>query len=749
MKNNTSINRHQVCHELSGTRRINIHMNEEKMIWKSTKEAAEIRGISSRGIRKAAYDGRLQSKIFESPGGRKTMLVKIPESEIEKWKDKNSNREPEELSKISKSKQIKDFEKEIPDRYIRIGQQRAQLCNWILEKKKEGVLPIGEIFELAQQEYQLGEGFQELRQITEKKTISVRQLQRLVSKYEKSGNDFMALIPQYCSNSELKRKISANERCWLNKQLFGPNKIKIGSAIKYIKHLAREGKIESPSSESTLRRAACDFIQQYPNVYHLARYGEESLKNKRVKSILRDWDKLKVGDLLVADGHRLNFNITDPFTGKPKRMLLIVFEDMKSRYIVGASIAPNEDTANISSALRMAILNLGSAPKYIYLDNGKAFGAKYFKDKNLESELGGLYDRLGCKVIFAEPYNAKAKPVERFFRTFSDDFERRMDSFIGSSVQDKPVQYKRSEPWMRKHYGTDALTMEEAIQMMNNYFQKYYAKQPHQALAGKTPREIFISQKPNLTITKDELDYLMLSVANRVVGRQGIQFDKKLYWSKELVNHVGENVTIRYDFNDLSFAKVYLKNRYICNAKRREYQSPLMITEADREKLNSERYEITHIVEETKASTEIILDKAKDINDLPQITVQKSCLPIIENLNCKPPWEIQGISCKEKFLIFIDNFGQPFTLTEAAKILGIKYETLKKIAQPLYDKKIVKNGIRNGSALIERIDQPINAEKKDQTEIDFDILPLNTIAVNCHEECQSAGTDNNASTYWK
>jgi hypothetical protein len=45
-----------------------------------------------------------------------------------------------------------------------------------------------------------------------------------------------------------------------------------------------------------------------------------------------------------------------------------------------------------------------------------------------ETEIPGIFDRLSIIPHFAMPYNAQSKPVERFFRTFNDWFERELPS---------------------------------------------------------------------------------------------------------------------------------------------------------------------------------------------------------------------------------------------------------------------------------------------------------------------------------
>ena len=83
--------------------------------------------------------------------------------------------------------------------------------------------------------------------------------------------------------------------------------------------------------------------------------------------------KIEVGDIIIADGHVLNFQVINPFTGKPTRATLVGFLDWKSTALVGYEIMMTENTQCIASALRNSILNLGVIPKVVYQDNGRAF----------------------------------------------------------------------------------------------------------------------------------------------------------------------------------------------------------------------------------------------------------------------------------------------------------------------------------------------------------------------------------------
>lgn len=57
---------------------------------------------------------------------------------------------------------------------------------------------------------------------------------------------------------------------------------------------------------------------------------------------------------MIADGHTLNFQVINPFTGKPQRATLVGFLDWKSTALVGYEIMMSENTQCIASALRNA-----------------------------------------------------------------------------------------------------------------------------------------------------------------------------------------------------------------------------------------------------------------------------------------------------------------------------------------------------------------------------------------------------------
>lgn len=261
--------------------------------------------------------------------------------------------------------------------------------------------------------------------------------------------DYTKLLPQYKYRSvdDYRTVLNDEEIKIFMGLLLHPNRLSIGKAIALTKYKLKEQGQSFIPADITFRRYAKWFKDNNYDKWILARDGEKALSDKVEPYIKRDASLLEVGDILVADGHKLAFQVINPFTGKPCRATLVGFLDWKSTALVGYEIMLEENTQCVASALRNSIINLDMIPKIVYQDNGRAFRAKYFTDDKGFTELGfyGLYAKLGIETVFAKPYNARAKVIERFFKEFQEGFEKLLPSYIGSNITNKPAYMMRNE----------------------------------------------------------------------------------------------------------------------------------------------------------------------------------------------------------------------------------------------------------------------------------------------------------------
>lgn len=447
-------------------------------------------------------------------------------------------------------------------------------------------------------------------------------------------------------NTTRKRKITEIESQILLSMLLHPNRIKIGSAIKLLKAQARLGYFESRSSIPTLRRWCQDWMNANPAIWNQARMCSKFVAEHIIKTIHRDSSLLKVGDVWVVDGHKLAFDVLDSKTRKAKRMMLILVLDWASRYPVGASLAFTEDSQHILVAFRNGFLNTAQwqdsecntnfseevnqpfafLPRYVYLDNGKAFKSKLFHDKwenhDLAKKLGGIFPKLKIEAVFAESYNTKAKVIERFFQTFQEQLERFVSSFLGAAVEDKPATLMRNEKWAKKLYKAEPPTIEEAMSMIGFYIRHVYGEMPHNGLSGKTPWDVFRTAQlsKDRIIEPSELNFLMLSAERMAVRNEGILWGKLHYWHPDLISHIGKPIIVRYDQADIRWILVYdTKDKFNCQAELRRAQHPFIKLAADlpiaRKELDKEYRQIKKLQRQTEQRTRVLVKNTQEAVD--------------------------------------------------------------------------------------------------------------------------------------
>ena len=347
----------------------------------------------------------------------------------------------------------------------------------------------------------------------------------------------------------------------------------ISTCARIIQERCKAENLAVPSDD-TIRRWIANYSKTCFSDWTLWRNGEKAWNDRCAISILRDWSLVGVGDVVIADGHTLNFETTDPDTGKPKRMTLLLFFDGGSRYPLGWEVMATENVACISSAFRRACIRLGKFPRVVYLDNGKAFRARFFDGCKDFEQAGflGLYRDLGCEVIHAWPYHGQSKPVERFFGTMHE-LEELTPSYTGWDIAHKPARLHRNEKLHRRLHeklGRRPLTLEETYEWLAYWFELYASRpQASTHLRGRTPGEVF-EEGRGPGVDMERLTLLMLQKEVRTISKDGIRLDGRLFWHEALFNR-RHPVLVRYDWQLSPYTVlVYdLEGHRLCEARDR------------------------------------------------------------------------------------------------------------------------------------------------------------------------------------
>lgn len=535
--------------------------------WITVKDLANIQGVTPRAVRKAVNQKKYVTRLVDGKTGSKYEIL------VQSLSDDNQNLIDFEKNRfeIEKKREPKLRKNEkIPPHALQIALARYDLVNlWVdYRNRQENITEAGKDFIAA---YNCGDLYPILFNVVGK--VSIGTIYRWYKKI-KGNSDYKLLIPNYdYGEKESSAALTADEELVFKSLLLSPNKINIGKATKLTKFILNKKGIESPSCERTFRRYAENLKRNHYADWIFAREGQKALRDKVQPYITRDVSKIDVGDILVADGHRLAVQCINPFTGRPCRPTLIGYLDWKSTALVGYEIMLEENTQAISSALRNAIINLGKIPKICYQDNGKAFRAKFFTGDFQESGINGLFNKLNITAVFAQPYNARAKVIERFFRELQDGFERLLPSFVGSGISDKPAYMKRNEKFHKEYHNEFIPTIEQLTRMLDCYMEFHRSlKCPN--LKDKTIGEVFEEGRGN-GINIEELDDLMMSKEIKTINRNGIRFLKADYYNECLYGLRGK-VIIKYSLSDLTKIKIYtLRNEFICTAERIEPINPM------------------------------------------------------------------------------------------------------------------------------------------------------------------------------
>ncbi|MBN1495910.1 MAG: transposase [Spirochaetes bacterium] len=380
--------------------------------------------------------------------------------------------------------------------------------------------------------------------------------------------DMACCAPQYGQHLKGTTKVTSGEIQTMLRFALNPNRMRISQVIRWTKKAMKAEGIESPSSEATLRRALAAWRDQNYDRWTVLRDGEKALTDQVLPYIERDSSLLSVGDILVADGHKLNFRVINPETGKPARATLLMWYDWASRYPAGWYVMMRENTQCIHAALRRAILALGMIPKYVLLDNGKAFRSKFFTKTTdfKQAGIAGLYARLGIETHFAWPYNARSKPVERFFATFNE-LERLLPSYTGANILDKPAHLHRNEKLLQRLHDDFVPTIDQADLIIHSWIVDEYALREHRGLMGRTPADVWTAGRGD-GIDEAGLRYLMMSIADKKIGRNGVNIHGVNYYDEALYG-LREEVQVRYDILNMEQVYIYSSDgsRFICTAR--------------------------------------------------------------------------------------------------------------------------------------------------------------------------------------
>ena len=539
------------------------------MIYLTVSEYAKIKGCSQQHIRKICKDGKIKAEMIINAANRPKYQIPISELTPEqqrKYYKSNNLPLPQELAPV-KSKPTKRYE------YSELSEeQRAECEMWIKiimdwldfrnsypGKKSESVASF-----VAQADYGVH--------------ISDKILYRKWKKY-KDGD-----IAGLCDMRGHARKgyTSMNEEIWQGILYYYLDESQF--SIMYCMKLARLW-IEQDHPELLPSMPSYSMVYRRINnelndgVKVLGREGEKAYRDKYGFYIRREYDTMHSNQYWIADNHTFDVFVKGS-NNKPIRVHLTAFMDCLSGVFTGVYVTSAPSSQATIYALQRGIKKYG-IPENVYVDNGREFlnqdvgGLGHRQKKSTADEFTPppIFARLGIKMTNAQVKNARTKTIERRFRDAKEHISKLFKTYTGGNVLEKPERLKKV---LKGDYIDErefTIMVEDIINEYFNYEEYGGAKTSER---GKSRMQVYKDNFVKQARPADEQSlWLMMLRSTRLqkVKARGVFLTicgKKIdYYSDELLmEHIGEQVYVRYDPCDLSEVRVYdPEDRFICTAQ--------------------------------------------------------------------------------------------------------------------------------------------------------------------------------------
>lgn len=538
-------------------------------------EYSKLRGCSERHVKALCLKGKIicEEVTGAKGGGRGGIsylipLASLPDKEIKRWIRKHSK---EEL--LAKGKNIEEpedeniidltYEKLTAEQRTELGLKKRILEGWHkyrFEEKCKGV--------------SLAEADDTYIRIIHLQYPDMAFSRATLNKWNKAMTDKgeMALIDMRGRHGHHKT-VMTDEIFDIFQYYYLDESRKSASYCVALTKL--EAKNQGITADIPEVRTFINWISKIPDpVILYFRYGEKALKDKGIPYIHRIYNDIKANDIWVSDNHTFDIMITDG--EKPMRVYLTAFLDIRSRKVMGhyVTTAPSADATMF--ALRKGIERYG-IPKRILTDNGREFltfdiGGRGFRKKGSEQDPETIMERLGIDFHTAMVKNARAKIIERIFRTVKEEFSRLFLAYTGGNVLEKPERLKSVVKDLDK-----LTSLDDFREIVGSYIEKVYNLRESNGyeMRGRSPNEVYKATLFEVRkASKEVLDIMLLrSTRLQKVTRAGVKlkfYDKDVFFlSDELIlNHQGEQVFVRYNPEDLEQVRVYdSEDRYILTAK--------------------------------------------------------------------------------------------------------------------------------------------------------------------------------------
>lgn len=514
--------------------------------WITLKEAAVACNSSYEALKKSVQRGNVISKRVDGKGNGGQLRILLESLPMEAQDRYNGVERPAQSSN---------------DSYLFLTDKQR-------ERLDEKVLAVTEYAKFKRKYHKRGVTREFLKQFsTEYPDIKINagKLEDWVNKYAKSGID--GLIDRRGGYNKGGSSLTEEMQAVFKKYYLTDKKPSIHQCYIATREYFLSKGIEVPS-ESSFKR----YVYSLPmEVSELYRNGNKCFEDICIPSIFTDYysPDLSSNSMWVGDHHLCDVLVN--YNGKIVRPWLSAWMDVKSRYIVGYVlnvVDPNADI--VLDSFAAAVKNCG-VPDAVQIDNGKDY--KVHDLFNVDNDYS-LVSSLRTAVRTSNPYNAKAKAIERFFETF-ESYNKMLPSYIGDRPENRPTSMKGTNIMIERE--NKAMDFEEFKRHVANIINVYHnTKHNGDGMDNNTPYDVYCNsfKKPMRTLDETARRLLLRRTTRTVtITKQGVKFAElpniRYYNSVDLLLYgVGKRVYARYDTNDVTEVYIYSETgEFICTAQ--------------------------------------------------------------------------------------------------------------------------------------------------------------------------------------
>jgi putative transposase len=392
-------------------------------------------------------------------------------------------------------------------------------------------------------------------------TLSRSKLYDWLERFSQGGA--LGLAHQYKDRGGLGAGLTQKQKDRLEWLWLDPNKPSVKMVLKILRdsYQIAIGEVTAYRYLSGIPKAVTDSCRE----------GRQYYQNHYDTYVIRDYTKLR--PLEVINGDYMTEDFLCRKGNRVFRAHLCAFQDMRTRMILGWSLQETANSVGVVRALQVTFENYG-LPKTIVFDNGKEFKNHWIcgnvwktrhtrvDPADLDADTGILIE-LGINVSFTQVRHGQSKPIERFWRTMHEWFDKLEPGYLGSNTALKPEEAKKFRSTVEKMKKEDIEkipTFEEVETRINHFFDWYNNTHAHtgQGMDGKTPSQV-MAEHPyeRRDIPDNYKKYLFAMRYVKTVQRNGVLLDGAWYYAPEMLSITGQRVEARRGLDDAGTVHIF------------------------------------------------------------------------------------------------------------------------------------------------------------------------------------------------